>query len=68
MAEDDPTHPRHRLTVQDDDVAVIAKADGRVWRVNWPAPGQITVEHPGGRVEVLELQAFLAREERSGQV
>jgi hypothetical protein len=69
MADDDPTHPRHRQTVGADDVAVIRKLDGRVWRVNWPSPGRITVEfpeEPDRATEEHDLATYLHQEERQG--
>lgn len=58
---DDPTHPRHRQTVQNTDPVVISNPDGTVWRVNWPHPGLVTIEYSNGSKEELTREDFEAR-------
>jgi hypothetical protein len=57
---------RERLTTGPDEPLTIAKADGRVWRINVPRPGRVTVEYPDERpTEELSIEELVAREQES---
>ena len=55
---------RERVVSDERTPVTIEKGDGRVWEVNVPEPGRITVRHPDGRVEEWAIAEYFEQERR----